>query len=70
MPVDGSALGATLGPARAALTARRAMAYAAGIPDRNPRYFDDTAADPVPAPRKMLPWWVVRTGAPAASVVS
>lgn len=50
MPIDTGVVGLALGPVRSELSVRQVMAYAAGVPDRNPRYFDDTRPEPVPAP--------------------
>ncbi len=50
MPISATIVGRTLGPRSVTLSARRIMAFAAGTEDRNPHYFDDTAAPPLAPP--------------------
>ena len=49
MPLSTSIVGKEFGATTTPITLRRAMAYAAGVADHNPRYFDDTGATPVVA---------------------
>ncbi len=49
MPLQGTAVGARLGPITSHLTKRRTMAYAAGVPDLNPAYLDDVRPDGIVA---------------------
>ena len=50
MPISASIAGRGTAPHTETLTVRRIMAFAAATADRNPRYFDDTGAEPLAAP--------------------
>lgn len=50
MPLSSAVVGAVVGPRLFDLAARHCMAYAAGLGDRNPAYFDDTRPEGVVAP--------------------
>jgi acyl dehydratase len=50
MPVRSAVVGAEAAPYVVELTPRAAMAYAAGVGETNPRYFDDAAQDGILAP--------------------
>lgn len=50
MPVHSAAVGQATAPRVVDVTPRRTMAYAAGVPDTNARYFDDAADRPLVAP--------------------
>ncbi len=49
MPLDSSVVGMEGHPRTVQITPRRIVAYAAAIADHNPRYFDDTRAEPLVA---------------------
>lgn len=50
MRIPAEILGRAVGPRSVTLSPRRIMAFAAATGDRNPRYFDDTGAEPLIAP--------------------